>query len=510
MSDRPTQIQASDAPTGRPATEPAGPDAPPPADRPEAPRVLVPALIMVVVVGAAAAGAGLLVPSTGLDDTGRTVVRVAGLVVAAGGLLLLVGPWRSAAWAGMDALPPVLAVAGGVIALLALLSIPTSPISVESEDGSGDSVGEDTGDGSGSGGGIGDGDGDRSGDGLGDGSSSGGSDRVVVDRRLVVGDVYLRALDVNGDGIVTLSELDGGDGRITVAELDDASGNVRVSGYDLGDLDADDFDVDGDQVVDLSVLDRDGDGVVEMRDLDSDGDGVVMLDEVDRDRDARLGEWEETDRRREERPAGGADAPIERDDEPSDDDDDSQVLAGVLRALLIAALVVAAVAGLAWARSLGPWRRRSPMLPAPELPPDEDPPVDADAAQAGLSASLATASAGDDPRAAIVDAYLRLLDVLAEAGGARRLQEAPHEHLHRVLGPLGVRPEPTHQLAELFVMARFSPHPITEHHRDQAVALLHTALADLHTRLAALQAEGSGPADGTDGAAGGREPSHAG
>jgi hypothetical protein len=125
---------------------------------------------------------------------------------------------------------------------------------------------------------------------------------------------------------------------------------------------------------------------------------------------------------------------------------------------------------------------RGRALPPP--PPDAAP-VDAESAEAGLTASLEAVLDGDDPRSAIVRAYARLLQALAQAGGARRLEEAPHEHLSRVLGPLGVRPEPLHELAELFVMARFSDHTITGEHRQTAVTLLETALAELRAATAA-------------------------
>ena len=90
-----------------------------------------------------------------------------------------------------------------------------------------------------------------------------------------------------------------------------------------------------------------------------------------------------------------------------------------------------------------------------------------------------------DPTTAIDRAYAVLLAALADAGGARRPQEAPHEHLHRVLGPLGVRPAPTHLLADLFVLARFSPHAVTDVHRQDATRALEAALADLRANVVA-------------------------
>lgn len=106
-------------------------------------------------------------------------------------------------------------------------------------------------------------------------------------------------------------------------------------------------------------------------------------------------------------------------------------------------------------------------------------PLEAAAAEAGLEASLDAVTADTSPRDAITDAYARLLAALLEAGAGRRSYEAPHEHLDRVLGPLGVRSAPLHRLAELFVLARFSQHPVTAAHRDDASGALRDALADL-------------------------------
>lgn len=103
------------------------------------------------------------------------------------------------------------------------------------------------------------------------------------------------------------------------------------------------------------------------------------------------------------------------------------------------------------------------------------------AAHAGLAESLdaVSADADHDPRASIIAAYRRLLALLTDAGAPREPHEAPHEHLRRTLGPLGVAPEPMHRLADLFVLARFSTHPVTDRHRAEAARALESALADL-------------------------------
>lgn len=117
--------------------------------------------------------------------------------------------------------------------------------------------------------------------------------------------------------------------------------------------------------------------------------------------------------------------------------------------------------------------------PAPVDPP---PPVlrrSPRTVEEGLAEVLRAMLADPDPRTAVIGAYARLLAALDEVGFPRRTEEAPHEHLWRTLGPLGVRRAPVHRLAELFVRARFTPHPITDEHRQSAIAALADAVADL-------------------------------
>jgi hypothetical protein len=110
--------------------------------------------------------------------------------------------------------------------------------------------------------------------------------------------------------------------------------------------------------------------------------------------------------------------------------------------------------------------------PAPTGPPSRS-------VEQGLADVLRAMLADPDPRTAVIGAYARLLAALDEAGFPRRAEEAPHEHLWRSLGPLGVRRPPVHRLAELFVRARFTPHPVTDEHRRAAIAALADAVADL-------------------------------
>jgi hypothetical protein len=137
---------------------------------------------------------------------------------------------------------------------------------------------------------------------------------------------------------------------------------------------------------------------------------------------------------------------------------------------LVLLLVASAVALLILTRHL---RRRRRSFYSDFL-------VEREEAEAGLEASLAEVSQlTGNPREQVTAAYHRLLVALDEAGAPRFIHEAPHEYLHRVLGPLGVRAEPLHQLTSLYVIAQFSTRPVTENHRNAAVHALEVSLADL-------------------------------
>jgi hypothetical protein len=156
---------------------------------------------------------------------------------------------------------------------------------------------------------------------------------------------------------------------------------------------------------------------------------------------------------------------------------------------LLLALLLGAFALLAFAPPVV--RVASRAVPGPEAVVDAaaSPPCPG-SVEDGLAEVLRSMLADPDPRTAVIGAYARLLVALESAGVARRPEEGPHEHLWRVLGPLGVRRTPVHRLAELFVRARFSPHPITDVHREAAIACLADALADL--RLDRHEAEIAG------------------
>lgn len=143
------------------------------------------------------------------------------------------------------------------------------------------------------------------------------------------------------------------------------------------------------------------------------------------------------------------------------------------RTLLIGLLVLAAVALLAalfvW------WARRNPG------DDDDDEAADVPAAPApdvaqSIRATIDVMERDVDPRQAICEAYGELLDQLAGVGLRRRPEEAPAEHIGRCLRQADLDEASVSGLLDLFLLARFSTHPVTEAHRQAAVQHLRGAM----------------------------------
>ena len=162
---------------------------------------------------------------------------------------------------------------------------------------------------------------------------------------------------------------------------------------------------------------------------------------------------------------------------PAEDDGGSSsgaVLITVLVLLGGAALVGAVLWLVRWQG------RRADRRPAFEAAlTASEPAVDAQAVDAAIESSIETLLRDPDPRLAIRAAYAVLLDALAEAGFPRHAAETPAEHLERCLRGLQVHPEPMRRLLDLFAVARFSTHPMTEHDRAAALDALQASRAQL-------------------------------
>jgi hypothetical protein len=104
-------------------------------------------------------------------------------------------------------------------------------------------------------------------------------------------------------------------------------------------------------------------------------------------------------------------------------------------------------------------------------------PIDVDKVADLLHASLDDVLIEADPRVAIRVAYGTLLDGLASIGLPRRPEEGPDEHIERCLLAAELPAYPIRELLQLFALARFSSHMITEAHRGRAIAAFETAIA---------------------------------
>ncbi len=132
----------------------------------------------------------------------------------------------------------------------------------------------------------------------------------------------------------------------------------------------------------------------------------------------------------------------------------------------LAAGIAAGVVGLA-AVALARARRRDPE-PLPRA-----------AVAEGARDAAAAAAIPADPRAAVLAAYARMEAALATVGLARRPSDAPREYLARLEAGLGGGRAPAARLTELFERARFSPHPVGEDLRREAIGALESLRAEL-------------------------------
>lgn len=101
------------------------------------------------------------------------------------------------------------------------------------------------------------------------------------------------------------------------------------------------------------------------------------------------------------------------------------------------------------------------------------------AMESALTAALADLESIDDPRLAIIAAYSRMEQSLADAGFPRATPEAPREYLGRVASALEIDPTPLGTLTSLFEAAKFSLRQLDATARRRAIAALHALQAQL-------------------------------
>lgn len=117
--------------------------------------------------------------------------------------------------------------------------------------------------------------------------------------------------------------------------------------------------------------------------------------------------------------------------------------------------------------------RRSPVADA--APPDE-------AQEPALQGALDEGARGigeGSPRNAIVATWVRLEQAVESEHFPHRPAETPSELVERALASYHLDEEAIERLAALYREARFSRHPVTEEHREEAADCLHRLLATL-------------------------------
>jgi hypothetical protein len=100
---------------------------------------------------------------------------------------------------------------------------------------------------------------------------------------------------------------------------------------------------------------------------------------------------------------------------------------------------------------------------------------DAEVARRAVEAALEPLRDPANPRAAVIAAYARMEQVLAERELARGTPEAPREYLARVLREQGMPGRSLTTLTALFEEARFSLHPIPQSAPSRALSELENA-----------------------------------
>ncbi|HKV22195.1 MAG TPA: DUF4129 domain-containing protein [Mycobacterium sp.] len=153
------------------------------------------------------------------------------------------------------------------------------------------------------------------------------------------------------------------------------------------------------------------------------------------------------------------------------------ILAAATVLLMVVVFVGAAIAGR---------RQRRRAAPATVLS-DESPAVATGSAPDPLAraAEVGLAEAGDlsrEPREAIIACYAAMERELENSPDVvPRESDTPTEVLARAVEHRALRADSATELVELFEEARFSPHVMTEEHREAAVRVLRLVLAELRS-----------------------------
>ncbi len=177
-------------------------------------------------------------------------------------------------------------------------------------------------------------------------------------------------------------------------------------------------------------------------------------------------------------------------DTETDNGSDGRSSSSALGTVFIILLIIGAIGGLGFAiTALVRTQRAAAPRPLQAPLPAQDPTIDTAAAADSLAESGRIVVDDPDPRRAIVAAYGALLEGLEAAGAGRRAFEAPEEHLQRSLRELQIPPEALAEVTRLFLVAKFSSHPLGEADRQQARRALGEAERHLRRLIQARSTE---------------------
>lgn len=176
-------------------------------------------------------------------------------------------------------------------------------------------------------------------------------------------------------------------------------------------------------------------------------------------------------------PSAAPKPPESASEEPQPSTTVFSLLAGSTVVLMMLVFVTAAIAGRMQ-------RRRLPQVPEAD---DEYPKAADESASDPLAraAEIGLAEAGDlsrEPREAIIACYAAMERELENSPDVvPRESDTPTEVLARAVEHRVLRADNAIELVDLFEEARFSPHVMTEQHREAAVRVLRLVLAELRS-----------------------------
>jgi hypothetical protein len=176
-------------------------------------------------------------------------------------------------------------------------------------------------------------------------------------------------------------------------------------------------------------------------------------------------------------PPTGTAKPPQQPDQPESPSNVFSLLAGSTVLLMMAVFVIAAILGR---------RQRRRIAPA-ELPDDEYRPATAPsgADPFARAAEVGLAEIEDrtrEPREAIIACYAAMERELENSPEIiPRESDTPSEVLARAVEHHALGEDTATELVDLFEEARFSPHVMTEQHRETAVRVLRLVLAELRS-----------------------------